>query len=82
VIEFKRKEFAFKLDGEEYRVKNPSVRDIQAFQKESEGKKESEGLELTVGFLAGLGLPEEVSYGMEPGHLTQVVNSITDAATK
>lgn len=80
MIEFKRKVFEFKLDGEVYRVKNPSVKHVQKFQKESEKVKDSEAIDKTVEFLAGLGLPEDVAYGMEADHLTTVVNHISGQA--
>ena len=80
MIEFQRKVFEFKLDGNVYKVKNPSVKDVQAFQKDSEGSGDAESIDKTVEFLAGLGLPKEVAYGMEADHLTTVVNHISGQA--
>ena len=80
MIEFQRKVFEFKLDGNVYKVKNPSVKDVQAFQKESEKVSEGDSIEMTVEFLAGLGLPKDVAYGMEADHLTTVVNHISGQA--
>ena len=77
MMEFKRKEFIFKLDGNAYNVKHPTVKQVQEFQKDTEGKKESDSLGATIQFLSGLGLPEEIAYGMEPEHLKIVVDNIS-----
>jgi len=80
MIEFKRKVFEFSLDGQVHKVKAPSVKNVQDFQKVSKDSDDSESIEKTVEFLASLGLPKDVAYGMEADHLSTVVNHISGQA--
>jgi len=74
--EFKRSEFIFKMDDEQYRVKHPTVKELEVFQKKNSEKEEMD-IEGVVDFLEGLGLPKDVAYSMEPSHLNIVVDAIS-----
>lgn len=76
MIEFKRKVFEFKLDEQTHRVKSPTVRQIQEFQKMANKGEEIESIGNTIKFLSDLGLSEEVAYGMQADHLEGVVQAI------
>lgn len=81
MLEFQRKEFVFKLDGKEHRVKHPTVKQVQELQAES-AQKEEPSLEDTIDFLSKLGLDKDVAYGMEGHHLTTLVENIAGTAKK
>jgi len=82
-VEFKRTEFVFKLDEKEYRVKHPSVMQVEALQKEyKKDDEKKQDLGVVISFLENLGLPKDVSYGMEPGHLETIVDSICGSKKK
>jgi len=76
VIEFSRHVFKFKLDGEEYKVTHPTVKDIEEFESEA---KADQGIETTIKFLEKLGLNPVVARSMEVGHLTKLVEVISGA---
>ena len=76
MIEFKRHVFNFKLDGKEYQVKHPTVSDIEKFQ---ESATDNESIDTTINFLSDLGLPVEVSRGMEAEHLQIIVETVSGA---
>lgn len=81
-MEFKRKSLEFSFDGEKYKVKFPSVKQLSDFQKDMEAKGGSGDLSDTVKFLEGLGLPQNVSYDLELEHLTVVMETISGSKKK
>lgn len=80
-MEFKRKSLEFSFDGEKYKVKFPSVKQLSEFQKEV-SVKESAELSDTVNFLDRLGLPADVAYEMELEHLTVIMETISGSKKK
>ena len=74
-LEFKRRQFSFKIDGKEYRVNHPTVGQLRSF--ESDNKKSTDNFESTIVFLEKLGLDRELSLGLEMDHLLTIVNSIS-----
>lgn len=77
MIEFKRTVFVFKLDGQQYEVKHPTVGQIESFQN-----FEGDDLEKSIKLLDVLGLPEDVARGMEAGHLKTIVDNIAGSPKK
>jgi NAD(P)H-hydrate repair Nnr-like enzyme with NAD(P)H-hydrate epimerase domain len=75
-MEFKRKKFSFKLDGESYEFGFPNVKQFSEYQKKLEKGKGKE-LDLIVDFLEGLGLKREVTESMEADHLVQIVDVLS-----
>ena len=74
VREFKRKTLKLKLDGSEYKVLFPTVKQLSEFQKDF--KKEQE-LDLMTSFLEKLDLPKEVAEGLEAEHLKEIFEIIS-----
>lgn len=74
VRELKRKTLKVKIDGEEYKILFPNVRQLSAFQ-ESFHKKQD--LDLMINFIAGLGLPENVCNSLEADHLRDIFEVIS-----
>ena len=67
---------SLKWNGDEYKVKYPSVKAHMLYSKTLKEKKGKEG-ECLIDFLESLGLPKKVSYEMELGHLKQVAETIS-----
>jgi hypothetical protein len=74
VRELKRKTLKIKIDGEEYKILFPTVRQLSTFQ-ESFNKKQD--LDLMIKFIAELGLPEHVGESLEADHLKDVFEVIS-----
>lgn len=72
---------SLKWNGDEFKLKHPSVKQHMLYTKDLEKSKGKE-VECLIKFLEGLGLPTEVSYEMELGHLQQVVGALTGADSK
>ena len=69
---------ALKWNGAEYSLKHPSVKQHMLYTKDLEKSKGKE-VECLISFLEGLGLPKNVSYEMELGHLQKVIGALTGA---
>jgi len=82
MLEFKRRELALKVYGEEYKILFPTVSQVQNYAKELNKRGEEDAGELLLEFLDKLGLPKEVSGEMESDHLQQVVNALMPAKKK
>ena len=76
MLEFTRKELKFKLDGNEYLLKFPSVKQISEYSVSYE--KAEDKFDCIVEFLNRLGLSREVSEGMELDHLTTILKALTE----
>ena len=74
-MDFKKRVLKFKFEGADYSVPYPSNKKLHEFQKKQSKTKEEDSLELLVEFLNGLGLPSDVSWDMEPSHLTQILEN-------
>ena len=73
-MELKRKVLNLKFDGQDFALKFPTVKQI----KELTVKKEEESdLDMTVRFLAELGLPQETTLDMEPDHIQEIFAVLT-----
>lgn len=72
VLEFKRKVFAFRLDGQEYKVNHPNLKQIEELQK----KGDEPSIDSVLDFLQTLGLERTVSEGMQPDHLKTIVDHL------
>lgn len=84
-IELKRKRFAFKIDGNVYELKSPTVsmvKDYTKKQKELEKAGEEDAIEGAIDFLARLGMPKEVAEELELEHLETVIEQVTGAKKK
>ena len=79
-MELKRRKLKFTLDGEEYKVLFPTVRQLDSYQKDLDKNKGKE-LDCLVSFLDNLGLSKDVSYGLEVTHLEQIVGEISGSKT-
>lgn len=53
--------FNVKVNGGEYKMSAPTVRQAQKFQEKFEKAKEKDQIDALLGFLADLGLPDDVS---------------------
>lgn len=76
-MDFKKRVLKFKFEGADYVVPFPSNRKLHEFQKKQSKSKEEDSLELLIDFLDGLGLPSDVSWEMEPSHLTQILENFS-----
>lgn len=77
MMEFKRKVFKFKLDGDEFFVKHPTVRQIEVFQADSKKVGDDDSIKVAVGLLVTLGLKEDFCYGLEPDHLMTIIEHVS-----
>ena len=76
-MDFKKRVLKFKFEGADYSVPYPSNKKLHEFQKKQSKTKEEDSLELLIEFLSGLGLPSDVSWEMEPSHLTQILENFS-----
>lgn len=79
--EFKRTEYQFKIDEKVYSVKKPTTRQVSEYEK-SVKEKEEKSVDSVVEFLEMLGLPADVSYGLEVDHLVEIVELISGGNKK
>lgn len=68
------------LYGETYELHKPTVKDAEMFSQH--GDVEQNGLQYSKKFLAGLGLPEEISSEMELEHFQQLLDFVLGTAKK
>ena len=67
--------YKVKLNGQEYSLKEPSVKDIIGFQKEM--KDDKENIAHTVNFINKLGLPKDICEDLGLAKLKMLVEKIT-----
>jgi hypothetical protein len=77
-MEFKKSVLKFKFEEQEIRLKFPNVSQQMQFSKEYEKVKDNalQSIEVIIGFLCQLGLPEDVSGELEMDHLTQILEAL------
>lgn len=76
--ELKRVVFQYKIDGNVYSVRKPTVQQITELTKKQDAKKEdSEGVESSIEFLDTLGLPKEVGMSLEAHMIEEIVNDVS-----
>ena len=76
MLEFVKRELEFKYDGEVYRLKYPSVKEMSAYSKAYEASEEK--LDCIIDFLAKLGLKKKVCEELEVHHLTTIIKALTE----
>ena len=77
--ELKRVIFQYKIDGETYDVRKPSVREIKELSAKQKDSNGVEDVDESIKFLAKLGLPEEVANSLEAHMIEQVIEDISGA---
>lgn len=82
MLELQRTVFCFKLDGQEYRLKKPTVGQFQEYDKKVKSTDHKNHLELLIDFLSSLGLPKDTAYGLEVGHLEAILEHLIDSKKK
>jgi hypothetical protein len=81
MLEFNTRRLKFKFDGQEYGVDYPNVKKVMAFQKSTKGKEETDTEDVFT-FLEDLGLERSVMDRLEVGHVTTIMNKLTETAAK
>jgi len=74
--ELKRVVFQYKIDGNTYSVRKPTIKQIRELQNEKD-KEEEEQVESSILFLDSLGLPKEVGFSLEDHMIEEIVNDIS-----
>lgn len=77
MIKLQKKVFQFEYDGEVYKLKSPSVKDVTSLQKRIE--KEGESVDIAIDFLSNLGMKKEVCYEMEIDNLNTIIEAVVGA---
>jgi hypothetical protein len=67
--------YKVKIDGKEYELREPSVKDVMHFQ-ESMKDGEQESVSKTISFISDLGLPLEVCENLGLSKLKKLVDSL------
>ena len=75
-MEFKTTVFKIKLNGVDYELHKPNLEQMEVYQEKFNDKP---SIRQTRELLADLGLPIEASGKLEVGHLTQLVEILTDS---
>jgi len=78
MIELKKKVISVKSEGVVYEVRAPSNRELKAFVDD----KSTDDLAKTIGFLGVLGLPEAISWDLDPTSLAEIVEALTPQKKK
>ena len=76
MLDFEKTEIEAKIYGSAYKLRRPTVSEAQAYAKKAEGKTDEETTNNLVSFLSELGLPKDVTLGMEIDHVTLLVNEL------
>jgi hypothetical protein len=77
MIKLQKKVFQFEYDGDVYKLKSPSVKDVTALQKRIE--KDGESVDIAIDFLSNLGMKKEVCYEMEIDNLNTIIEAVVGA---
>lgn len=78
-LNLNRKIIKVKFEGEEYKVRAPSNAELKKFM---EDEAEGNDLDKSIRLLGQLGLPEEISWELDPESLQQVIEAITPQPKK
>lgn len=70
-----KKELALDVYGKEYKLNFPTMKQLNEFQKKSEGKDVQE-IEMMFDFLDSLGLPKEVSENLYPDDISNIMEAL------
>lgn len=73
----KRRKLRVTIDDVQYELAFPKVREIEEFQRTSQGVKEKDALGVLIGFLETLGLKAEAARSLEPDDLQEIVKILT-----
>lgn len=65
-----------KIGEQSYDVKKPNNRQLKEFQKSFKEKSDDEALDLLIKMLATLGLPEEISWELDPESLQLITTEL------
>jgi hypothetical protein len=76
MLELKKSVLELKIDGQVYTVKYPTLKAVKHFQEKTKDAGEA-SLDITLEFLASLGLPVNVSEELEPSHLQTIIETIS-----
>lgn len=67
---------AVKLGEQSFQVKKPNNRQLKEFQKSYKEKDDSEALDILIKLLGELGLPEEISWELDPESLALITEAL------
>ena len=81
-MEFKRRSLELKIYGEAYKLSFPTVKQTKEYADQMHESDEDKATELLLGFLAKLGLPQEVAEEMETDHLQQLCEALMPSKKK
>ena len=80
-IEIKRVSFDFKIDDVEYNVTKPNLKVLKDYVSKSKEAEKSDDpgkvLQESIEFLAKLGLPEDVAWGLDPQMIEEITKHVT-----
>lgn len=75
IMKIVKKELALDVYGKEYKLNFPTMKQLNEFQKKSEGKDVQE-IEMMFDFLDSLGLPKEVSENLYPDDISNIMEAL------
>lgn len=78
MLEFNKRELKFKFDGDEQKLRFPSVKDLSAYQKKYKKVGEEDSAEVVVDFLVELGLKKEVAEMLETRQVEVILKKLTE----
>lgn len=81
MLEFNSRRLKFKYDGEEHGIDYPNVKQVREFQKKNKDTEEGD-TEPVFNFLEGLGLNRDVMDKLEVGHITTIMDKLTEPQKK
>jgi hypothetical protein len=77
-MKLERTKISLEIYGEKYPVRRPSVKEVEALERDIKKKSKSDGeLILMKKFLVNVGLPMRVLDDLEANHLLQVAEFLT-----
>lgn len=79
---FERTKITLEIYGESYDLTRPTFKRAMELKKKSEDKSEAETQEVMVELLADLGLPSDITLGMEIEHVGELLEYIMPSKKK
>lgn len=81
-MEFKRRSLQLKIYGEAHNLSFPTVKQTREYADQLKGSDEEKATELLLDFLSKLGLPKDISDGMETEHLQELCEALMPSKKK
>lgn len=84
MIELNRRALEVKIDGVVYSLKYPTVLQLKRLSEATKdlSADKSQEIDLIVDLLESLGLPRDVSFGLEPEGFQRIVEALSGAQKK